>query len=311
MKTHTKTQLQQRKSVIFFFVFSSIISRIFAQASNSNETTLSGNLNWEKMEINVSMQLKIADKNVGNPSYRIKAEDNLWLEYIENIRPFILSIQVDSSSMIGDLINSGLLPASSVDEFTMAARKVPPYYNKDFTAIASSYSIDMNYISEHLFTKQKLIEMMKPLSVDAGISYTGIIIMADEPMPVHGKLSKDSIVPSIFPKIWDSEMNLVFERNMSYQDKTKGSLFVHWSSADKVFVKSPSGIDPELAKIVGTKPLRVIATELFGINSTDLVINKDDAVKMLTSDANRKLLQEGRIAIIIDPESLTRVIELK
>ncbi|GMO57776.1 MAG: hypothetical protein Ta2G_17650 [Termitinemataceae bacterium] len=272
----------------------------------AEEDEINASLDWEKMSIKVSIKSKLQGNNLRSPNQRIIAEETLALQYLEVIRPFILSLQVDSSSKIKDMIERAALPSSIVDDFAASVKKLSPYYTADFKSISSTYTIDLNEIGKQLYTKNQNIEMTKPLNKEGGVSYSGIIIMADVPLPVHGKHTSVNIVPSIFPKIWDSEMNLIFDRNMSLLNKEGGSAFyVHYSSVDKVFLKTPSGIDKELEKIVGSKPLRIIASELFGITPTDIVIDQSDAIQILSSDANRKLLQDGRIAIIVRSTDLS------
>ena len=51
---------------------------------------------------------------------------------------------------------------------------------------------------------------------------------------------------------------------------------------------------------VGETVLRIDAAALFGTDRTDLIITRDEALKILSSPENRALLAEGRVVIIID-----------
>jgi hypothetical protein len=55
---------------------------------------------------------------------------------------------------------------------------------------------------------------------------------------------------------------------------------------------------------VGDDPLLVMATAIFGTDRTDLVISRDDATAILGLSANRDLLREGKVTIVLDPSEL-------
>jgi hypothetical protein len=49
-----------------------------------------------------------------------------------------------------------------------------------------------------------------------------------------------------------------------------------------------------------------MARGLFGVLPTDPVIDREDALLILSSENNRKLLNEGRIVIVLDKKQLTK-----
>jgi hypothetical protein len=56
---------------------------------------------------------------------------------------------------------------------------------------------------------------------------------------------------------------------------------------------------------VGNNPLKIIARGSFGVRPTDPVIDKDDALLILSSETNRQLLREGRVIIVLNQEKLS------
>jgi hypothetical protein len=95
-------------------------------------------------------------------------------------------------------------------------------------------------------------------------------------------------------------MNLVYDRNMT--DSPAG--IVCYVSRESVLTGSPSGLDEKLLLRVGDKPLRIMARGVFGIRPTDPIIDGEDARIILSSEANRRLLREGRVAFVIDKNAL-------
>jgi hypothetical protein len=63
-----------------------------------------------------------------------------------------------------------------------------------------------------------------------------------------------------------------------------------------------------LAELVGNNPLRIIARAVYGIRPTDPVIDREDALLILSSEENLRLLREGRVAIMLDKSVLSNQI---
>jgi hypothetical protein len=166
------------------------------------------------------------------------------------------------------------------------------------------YTMLMDRISA-LFTRHRQpIQPPRPLIRAQSADYSGIIIIADGELPVHGRRGQALVEPCIFPKIWDTEMNLVYERNMLNPDSVTGNRMVRYTARESIFRPSPSGLEGELAALVGHNPLRILAREVFGANPTDPVIDREDALKILSSENNRRLLREGRVVLVLNEAKL-------
>jgi hypothetical protein len=99
-------------------------------------------------------------------------------------------------------------------------------------------------------------------------------------------------------------MNLIYERNMFAPELRGEKLMVSYAGPDNIFRPGSSGLAGELAALVGPNPLRIFAREVFGIYPTDPIIDREDALKILSSDNNRRLLREGRVLFILNEEML-------
>jgi hypothetical protein len=99
-------------------------------------------------------------------------------------------------------------------------------------------------------------------------------------------------------------MNLIYERSMMDTGVARRSAMVRYVSSAGVFRPTPSGLSPELAELVGNKPLRIIARGVYGIRPTDPIIDREDALLILSSEENLRLLREGRVAIMLDQSVL-------
>jgi hypothetical protein len=264
---------------------------------------------WEKMEITASVALNLASAGIRLPTGRSQAEEFVGAEYPRLIRPSLLSIPVDSSSLLRDLIDRGEFSLRNVETIAGEARRVPPALSADLSSMTVSYTIDLSRLSAALVRHSRPAELARPLRPLPAASYTGIIILAAEPLPIRGRNSSVLAQPCLFPKIWDTNMSLIYERSMMDPGRAQHAAMIRYAAPSGVFRPTPSGLSPELAELVGDNPLRIIARGVYGIRPTDLIIDREDALLILSSEENIRLLREGRVAIVLDESVLRNPLE--
>jgi len=280
------------RNIIFLLVF-------FAAAGIFADTKfgITGLVEWDTQQIKAAVSLDLASAGVRLPSGRSQAEALLSGGYLRLIRPGILELQVDSSSTIADLINSGEFSLTEAERLALAAHSIPPALSPDMRKISALYTVSISGLSSAIMRHERSVAVARTLNPVSTARYTGIIIIASEKLPVYGMRSAAQPIPCLFPKIWDSEMNLIYERNML---NTGLSTMVRYSPPEGIFQNNPSGLSPELQEVVGDRPLRIFARGVFGIKPTDLIIDRSDALLIISSNENRRLLSEGKVAIILD-----------
>jgi hypothetical protein len=262
---------------------------------------INGAVEWDKMEVNAVISIDLASTDIKLPSGRIRGEELMAAEYLRLIRPCILGLRADSSSTVGEYVERGEWNLLEAENFALRARTVPPSLSPDFRRLTASYTLNLSAISSALFQHSRPGEIERTLSPRASPSYTGIIIIAAERLPVHGRKGSALLLPCLFPKIWDDSMNLIFERNML--DPTIG-LMVRYAPVRSIFRDTPSGLTPEVAALAGERPLRIFARGVFGATPTDPIIDREDALLIISSEHNRRLLREGRLVILVDESAL-------
>jgi hypothetical protein len=281
-------------TLIFFPFFG-----VFGQA----ETGISGSVEWDNLRINAVISLDLAKAGIRLPAGRIQGEYKLNSGYLSAIQPCLLGLQVDSSSTIADLVNSTELSLAHTEAIAQSANLPSPSLSPDMKNITSSAAISLSKISAALLNHTRPSPVPRILTPVSTAQYTGVIIIALDELPIHGMKSAAMPIPCLFPKVWDSEMNLIYERNM-FDPKSEGTM-VRYSAAQNIFQNNPSGLSAELQKVVGDKPLRIFARGVFGIKPTDLIIERSDAFVILSSEENRRLLTQGKVVFILD-ESVLR-----
>ncbi|MDR2534552.1 MAG: polymerase [Treponema sp.] len=282
---------------VLFFLCAPII--VFSQT----KIDIVGSIEWEQMEIKASVMVNLASVGIRLPAGRIHGEEIISDEYPHLVRPLLLSIPVDSSSTLGDLLNRGEFTLLGTDRISLSAQKVPPTLSINLAVMSAHYTVNLNKLSASLLQHSRPKDAMRVLIPAPVASYTGIIIIANDEMPIHGRNTSTYAMPCIFPKVWDTEMNLIYERNMIDPDLVH--TMVRYVSPNNIFQTNPSGLDEDLKKLVGDNPLRIIARGVFGIRPTDPIIDREDALLIISSENNRRLLREGKVAIVLNREVLS------
>jgi hypothetical protein len=256
------------------------------------------------MEIKASVALNLASAGIRLPTGRAQAEELISTEYPRLVRLSILSIPVDSSSTLGDLVDRGEITLQNVGNIALGAHRIPPALSTDMTSLTAGYRIDLTRIGAALIRHSRPIDMIRPLRPTPAASYTGIIILAGETLPVHGRNTGSLVFPCLFPKIWDTEMNLIYERNMMNTETARNAGMVRYVTESSVFRPTPSGLSPELSALVGNNPLRIIARGVYGMRPTDPIIDREDALIILSSQESLQLLREGKVAFMLNQSVL-------
>lgn len=295
-------------SIIFAAVLFAALNPGLFPAPGDFRITISGLLDWEKGEIGAATVLEMDSAGIRFPSGRIRAEEILNDEYLDLIKPFLFAVQVDSSSTVEDLLLRGELSHRELNQVCLSAAGVPPNFSADFRNFIRSYTVTLGRLSSTLIRHSQINEPARPLPPSPAADYTGIIIIADSVLPVHGRSIQALVSPCLFPKIRDTDMNIIYEKN--YTDpKITGAgekPVVRYAKREDIFRPTPSGLDPALTAIVGDRPLRIFARSVFGVVPTDPVIDRSDAMLILSSDNNRRLLREGRVVFVVNDSVLKK-----
>jgi len=253
---------------------------------------VSGRVDWKAGKFSAEAHLDLARYGFSLPGGRIQAENIISDEYPPLLRPFLLPLRVDSASTLEDLVRLGKLSLADLDRLSMEAEKTPPSLSADMKGMKGRFVMDIAGIAGLLNRRASAVPPV-PLLPPPAADYTGVIIIADKELSVYGRESTALLEPCLFPAIYDTDMNMVHDRTM-----------VKYIEMKEILQPGPSGLSPELEAFLGKRPLRILARACFGKAPTDLVIDRDDALLILATANNRRLLADGRIAVVLSPASL-------
>lgn len=288
--------------VFFLFAQTQLNTQELFPKPQGKEIDVKGSLDWERMAFNLTISLNLKNAGIKLPAGRARAETLLEDEFSYFIETYMMDVQADSSATLGDMVNRKELSTAA---FVRNTSLYPPALSSDLFSINGRASVNITGIASELVRHSHGLTIHPPLVSVPVRDYTGIIIIADESLPVHGTYTSALAVPCLFPKIWDSEMNQLYGRDTVDPQVLRREL-IRYVARESIMRDTPSSIDADLIQRVGENPLRIMARGLFGVVPTDPVIDREDALLILSSENNRKLLNKGRIAIVLDKKQLTK-----
>ena len=279
-----------KKAILFICILSIFNINIFSQQATSQST-----VDWTKPAFFSTAELNIAKSNIILPSGRGAASTILETKIPLLVKDPLLSLPVDSSKKLGDTVLQDTLSLEEITQIIQDGKKTAPVYSNENDSIIINHTIKLNDISSKLVKHNIPYKPETPIEKTASRVYTGIIIDARGILPVQGEFVTSTGNPCLFPKVWNENMELIYEKNIenSKTAKEQGIVSYHWSSDENLYRDR-----------IGNDPLRITAKKIFGINRTDPVISNKDALKILSLDENRELLKKGKVIILLDKEQL-------
>ena len=289
-------------AALFFVPNAKPFAPLAAQTNSAAGTpsiTSESFIDWRTNIFSSDIQLNMNKAGFSFPSGRTAAVKRIHQQLLLLIKNPLLTITVDSSTRLGDLISGNTVGLDDLTGIIDGGLKLPGVYGKENETLTMEHTIMLHDISSRLVLHKTPYSPKIPIDSVSSRIYTGIVIDARGALPVHGEFSSENAAPCLFPKIWDTDMNLLYERNMvdpaivrKNGPVTYGSLTSLKAYADRV----------------GKDPLYIAAKEIFGIYRTDPVISRNDALKILSIAENHKLLAQGKIVILLDEGPLTHAV---
>lgn len=275
---------------IFSFFFVCNICSIFPQVLQSTST-----VDWTQNLFLSSVQLDTQKANIPMPSGKSTAINKIALNLPILLKDPLLSLQVDSSNSLGDLVIRGSVTLEALTKIVDKSKRTPGVFKKNTSILCTEHTLNLKEIGSKLVKHTAPVNVKVLLQNVSSKPWTGIVIDARGALPVHGEYVQSSVYPCFFPKIWCSDMTLVYEKNIISPQTAKQNAIVKYDfSSDESRYKDR----------VGNNPLHIKAVQVYGAKRCDPVIPHTDTLKILSVSENRKLLQEGKVVILLDKDNL-------
>lgn len=288
------------------FISSLILAAAFSssfalESFSADEKIISSTskIDWTKSEFVSDIYLDTRKAGIELPSGK-KAATTLTAKQIPVlIKDPLLSLNVSSTEQLGDLVLDGTISLEQITDLIDSGKKSPGIFKDGSFTMKTIHTLDLSKLNPLIVKHRFPYKNPKPIEAIASRAYTGIIIDARGQLDVHGEFVKDSAEPCFFPKVWDEDMNLIYERNMTEPDKVNKQNLVSYDYRDD---------ESFYQKRVGADPMRIKARQIYGEIRTDPVISREDALKILTVPANLELLRQGKVVILLDRENLQKTV---
>ena len=257
-------------------------------------------IDWSKSSFISDVRLDTEKAGISMPSGKRAALNFVETKLPDLIKDPLLSLYVNSSQQLGDLILANDITLEQLTKIIDEGKKTPGIFTDGTLTLLTTHTINLREISSLMIKHHFPYKNAKPIENIASRVYSGIIIDARGELDVHGEFMSDEVYPCFFPQIWDEQMNLIYERNMGdpASEFKNGMIHYDWRDDESAYQSR-----------IGSDPLHIKARKVYGHLRTDPVISREDALKILSVPENLKLLQEGKVVILLDKENLTYSIE--
>ena len=251
--------------------------------------------NWETAQVDSKITIDLNKSGLYLPTDRNAAIRLIQQNRSSLLKNAYLSILVDSSHRIGNYLAEEKISFTDINTVINNGKSTAPILSQELQTAIIYHQNPLQELA-NLFVKHNApyTPSFFPFGTASKV-YTGILIDARGQLPVHGEYSSEQLNPCLFPKIWNKNMNLIYEKNIVDPDQAKKhSIVLYTGTLDE------SGYRDR----IGTEPLRIIARGVFGDNRTDPIISKEDAERILAKKENIELLRQGKIVIVCDKDTL-------
>ena len=248
-------------------------------------------LDWQQGTMIAVVEMNLAASGIRLPSGRSEGEKAIARNAPDLVRDAVAAIVLDSYRTVDDSLDDGSIDPEALRDFIESGLRLETVMSSDMARMRASYRWNLAelaglYVRHTTPTVLPEADRFVPTR-----AYTGIIVYVQGEYAVRGEHRSGRLIPSLFPRIYDDEMNPILSRN--HVDPTAlraGGIAAFAKRLD----------DPIIELRAGDDPLRIIAYQIFGTLRTDIIITKTDALKILGEPANRDLIRTGRVVFVLD-----------
>ena len=272
-----------------------VTGALFALDEVEFETSYS--VNWDAGILTVEVSAPVAERRFNAPTAGFRVEQAIDQRLPLIFQETVLDLKVDSRSTIEDLVLGSPQLYDGIENLSRQGRKLYTRRSADLRSVRVRYEFNLYPGLATLFVNHRRAGPMPSfLEWVPTREFTGVVIYAQEELPVHGEEGSTHLEPALFPGIYDLEAPGVLGRRILERQTADPDWAARWGTAGY----TDSLNENIWIERVGQNPLRILARGIFGIHDTDIIIDRDDADILLAHEANRRLLREGRVLIILN-----------
>lgn len=229
------------------------------------------------------------EEGIMKPGSRFKTEQKILEKRPELLVEILSEIVLNSSYTIKNRIEQDSYLYHSLEEISSSLKKSFSVISEDRTQLTMEFSLDLFPEIAALFVKHEVPKNLpEPRGYLPSADFTGIIIVATD-LKENDSKEPGKLTPALFPSVYNESLETLISIDRVHPEYAK-----KWGTAGY-----SNGFDMEKYKNrIGDYPLRILAKTVYGDYQCDLVIKDTDSDIILSSENNKKLIQEGRVIII-------------
>lgn len=267
---------------------------------SAQEVSSESIVDWTQKTFSSSLNLDMNAAGLPFPTGKTTGVNRINNQLPILVKDSLLALNVDSSYRLEDLVINGMFPFDDIISLIDNGTHSPGIFNRTGSQLNMEHYLDLLKINSAMVKHGNPYSPRTPIDFVPSRPYTGIIIDARGSLSVQGEFVKKKGEPCFFPKIWDETMELLYERNMTDASVARSGGIVAYDFSDD---------ESRYLDRVGNDPLRIKARKIYGMNPTDPVISRNDALKVLSVPENLALLRQGKVVILLDKDQLVRKAE--
>lgn len=274
-----------------------------AESADSSEyvsvMSSSSYIDWTKQTFVSDVSLDVEKAGIPMPSGKALSLNRIQMELPVLIKDPLLSLYVDDSRTLGDMVLEGMVTLDELTRIIDNSKQTPAFFKNATSNLNTTHTIDLQDIGALLVKHKRPYIQEKPIERIASRAYTGIVIDARGSLPVHGEHITSVVSPCLFPRVWNEDMTLVYERNMVTADIAKKTGIVDYLQGQG---------SNKRTKRAGRDPLWISAKAVYGVNRCDPVISREDYLRITSVPENLELLQQGKVVILLDNGQISHAV---
>ncbi len=279
----------QRPIPIVFI--SALLALLPLSAAAGEEIQFTSRIDWRENTFIIEAQIDLSKQDSFIPLARSQSEQLVEQRLPITFRQTLAALVVDSYYTAGEMAADSPELVRAINNLTYKNTKTFSHISNDLQRFSVTYSYRFYPDIIDIFTfHQRPYNPPRVLSYVPTTAFTGIVIYMMDNFPVHGEQgTKTELQPCLFPKIYDEQMNLIYEKGMVDPDILREWGMVAYTDTLDI---------SRFIERVGDSPLRILGRGIFGKNHSDIIIDTETARKILFHPENRKLLTEGKVLVI-------------
>lgn len=275
-----------------FIVLALLLLRIVALPAEELEISADREFDWQEGVLRVRMTARAADPSSVRPGFVHRAQGAIETAFLNALFESLLTLPVDSVDLVEDRVNDNPVLASEIASLREQAIPALPRPSPDLVSVEREYAVPIYPDFVRLFVTHSIpFRMEEVISWVPTTNFTGVIIYAAEKLPHRGTGEYVFPLPALLPEIYDEDLRPVLQQDMLIPDAVRTRGVVAYASDTD---------EERWRERIGTNPYRIMATQVYGVHPTDIIIQPEDADRLLVSAHNRSLLRNGRVLVILD-----------